>query len=147
MPIYHERLWPGFWLFIATLLIVPATILVLAPISMLAGIIAAITLYCLTVGILVFSSPTIAITDGTLTAGRASIPVKLLGNVTEFQGDEAVQERGPRLDARAHLMIRGWISPIIKVSVTDANDPTPYWIISTRNPTGFANALREAISA
>ena len=37
MPDYREKLWPSPWIYISTLLLVPASILVLAPVSLPAG--------------------------------------------------------------------------------------------------------------
>ena len=44
------------------------------------------------------------------------------------------RERGPSLDARAWLSIRGWVDPVVKVTLADEKDPTPYWLVSTRRP-------------
>ncbi len=69
-----------------------------------------------------------------LVAGRARLPLPNVGEATGYTGTEATQQRGPKLDARAWLVIRGWISPVVKVDVLDASDPTPYWLVSTRHP-------------
>ena len=45
MSPYRERLWPAPWIYISTALVVPASILVLAPISWVAGVITAVILY------------------------------------------------------------------------------------------------------
>jgi hypothetical protein len=53
-------------------------------------------------------------------------------------------ERGQRLDARAWLLIRGWISPVVKIEVLDAADPAPYWLVSTRKPDAVIDAINRA---
>ncbi|MEJ3405970.1 DUF3093 domain-containing protein [Rathayibacter sp. YIM 133350] len=141
MPVYQERLWPAPWLFIATALVVPAALLVFAPISMIAGIITAVVLYGAIVVSLFVSAPTVAVRDGMLVAGKASIPLSLVGPVKAYSGHAAWEQRGPQLDARAFLMIRGWVDPIVRVPVTDPDDPAPYWIVSTRNPKKLAAAI------
>ena len=144
MPAYHERLWPSVWLFVATALVIPASILVLAPISLIAGVITAVVLYAGCVVGLLLAAPTVEVEDGTLHAAKASIATSLVGEVTSFSGDEAFKERGQRLDARAWLMLRPWVDPIVKVPVLDASDPAPYWIVSTRHPKELAAAINSS---
>jgi len=127
-------------------LIVPATLLVLAPLSWVAGIVAGGLLYAACVAILVASAATIEVSDDTLRAGRARIPLAMLGMAEKFTGDEAVLERGQRLDARAWLLIRGWIKPVVKIPVLDPADPAPYWLLSTRRPAGLLKAINERVS-
>jgi hypothetical protein len=84
------------------------------------------------------------VTDAALFAGRARLPLANVGPATGYIGVEATAERGPRLDARAWLVIRGWIAPVVKVIVNDDEDPAPYWLISTRNPVALVEAIRKA---
>jgi hypothetical protein len=141
MPEYREKLWPSPWVFLATALVIPASILVLVPISLLAGIITAVVLYAGIALILALTSPRVEVKDGILTAGHARIGVDQLGEVTSFDGTAATAERGPRMDMRAWLLIRGWISPVVRIEITDPNDPAPYWLVSTRNPQKLAAAI------
>ncbi len=144
MPEYREKLWPSPWVFITTALVIPASILVLVPISLQAGIITAIVLYGGIVALLVAASPVVAVKDGILYAGRARIRVENLGEALPFTGADATQERGPRLDARAWMLIRGWVGPIVKVPLVDETDPAPYWLVSTRTPKKLAAAINES---
>jgi hypothetical protein len=92
---------------------------------------------------LIASSPTIRVTESTLLAGRAQIPLTLVGEPTGYEADDAILQRGQRLDARAWLLIRGWVKPVVKVPVLDADDPTPYWLLSTRSPDRLVRALND----
>lgn len=141
--IYRERLWPAPWLFISTALVIPASLLVFLPINTEVGIVVAIVLYLGCVALLLLSAPLVEVTATHLVAGKARIPVELIGEAQGFSGTEASLERGQRLDARAYLLIRGWIDPVVRVEVADDNDPTPYWIISTRNPDALVEALSQ----
>ena len=141
MPDYREKLWPTPWAFIVTALVIPASILVLVPISLPAGIITAAVLYGGCVLLLVLASPVVRVQNGELIAGPATISTHLLGEAVSFAKSEATQERGPRLDARAWLLIRGWIDPVVRVPIADSTDPAPYWIISSRHPTELAAAI------
>ena len=147
MPDYREKLWPTAWAFIVTALVIPASILVLVPISLLAGIVTAAVLYGGCVLLLVLASPVVRVQNGELIAGPATISTRLLGEATTFEKNEATQERGPRLDARAWLLIRGWIDPVVRVPIVDPTDPAPYWIISSRHPTKLAAAINESRTA
>jgi hypothetical protein len=115
MPIYRERLWPAPWVFIATALVIPASLLVFLPISTIAGIICAIVLY------------------GAIVASAEA-----------FEGAAATAERGTRLDGRAWLLLRGWIPGVVRVELDDPSDPTPYWLVSSRQPRKLAATLGTA---
>jgi hypothetical protein len=141
MTRYSERLWPAPWLLIASALVIPASMLVLAPISMPAGIVTAILLYGGCVALFLLGAPTIEVDDRMLRAGRARVSLDLLGKPQVFTGEEAALERGQRLDARAWLLIRGSIDPVVTVPLHDPADPTPYWLISTRRPRELAAAI------
>ncbi|GAA0995547.1 DUF3093 domain-containing protein [Subtercola frigoramans] len=144
MSTYRERLNPSARVYIYLVLLVPASILVFAPINMLAGIICAIVLYGGSVTALLVLSPVVEIENGVFRAGKARIPVSLLGEPEAFTGSAATLARGQKLDARAWLCIRGWIQPVVKVWVHDPQDPVPYWLVSTRNPNELVAALERA---
>jgi hypothetical protein len=141
---YRERLWPAPWLFVATALVIPASLLVFLPINLLAGVVVAIVLYAGCVILLVLGGPVIEVTDTDFRAGRASLPLSIAGTVEGFEGDEARAERGVRLDARTWLLIRGWISPVVKIQNLDERDSAPYWVVSTRHPDAVVAAISTA---
>jgi hypothetical protein len=144
MDLYRERLYAAPWLFIASALIIPITILILAPINLTVGIITSIVFYAAIVVVYIVSAPTVVVTETELIAGRARIPLSLVGEASAYDGEDARIQRGQKLDARAWLLIRGWIMPVVKVIVTDPQDPAPYWLLSTRNPDRLVRVLSEA---
>lgn len=146
MTLYREKLWASAWLYLAMALVMPASLLVFLPINVAVGIVVAVVLYGGCVAILVLASPTIVVTDGALVAGRASLPLRFVGTATPFREPEATLERGRNLDARAWLLIRGWVGPVVKVENTDPDDPTPYWLVSSRKPEELASALSRRAS-
>jgi hypothetical protein len=89
----------------------------------------------------VLLTPTVSVRDGVLRAGRAHIPLTLLGDVTVLDADALRTELGPRLDARAHVCLRGWVRSGVRVELTDPADPTPYWLVSSRRPDELARAI------
>jgi len=141
---YRERLWPAPWLFIATALVIPASLLVFLPINTTAGVVVAIVLYAACVGLLFAGGPTIEVTDTEFRAGKASLPLSIAGTVEGFSGDEARAERGVRLDARTWLLIRAWVSPLVKIQNLDERDSAPYWVVSTRHPDAVVAAITAA---
>jgi hypothetical protein len=147
MSIYRERLLPGPMIFVIAALVIPASLLVFLPINLTLGVICAAVLYSACVILLIVSSPWIEVTDVALLAGRARLPLPNVGETTGFSGTAATQQRGPKLDARAWLVIRGWISPVVRVDVLDESDPTPYWLVSTRHPNDLIAALKKAKAA
>jgi hypothetical protein len=141
---YRERLWPAPWIFLATALVIPASLLVFLPISTIAGWIVAVVLYGLIVATLLVTTPTVEVADGELRAGRARLPLSVVGGVRAAHGADAVHERGVRLHADAWLLIRGWIPDVVRVELDDPQDPTPYWIISSRRADELAAAIAGA---
>lgn len=141
---YSERLWPS----LPTWLVAPGlgagTGLVLLPVSSTAAVVGALAATALVGWGLVAASPRIAVAGGQLRAGRAQVPVDVLGEATWTDGEEARLERGPRLDARAYLCIRGWVRPVVRIPLDDPADPTPYWLVSSRRPAELVSALSAA---
>ena len=146
MTIYRERLWPSPWVFLTTALVIPAALLVFLPINQTVGVISAAVLYAGCVVLLIVASPVIEVTADDFVAGRARLPLEHAGRATPYRLDEATLERGQRLDARAWLLLRGWVSPVVKVELDDPQDPTPYWLVSTRRPERLVEALAQARS-
>lgn len=141
--LYTEKVWPNFWIWLVSAGFSSAGILILAPISITAGITGAIVLFAIISVVLVRSTPTIQVTGSTLRVGRATIERSFVGTTTAFRGAEATAERGPRLNGLAFLCIRGWVDPVVRIQITDPSDRTPYWLASTRHP----DRLMEALSA
>lgn len=144
MPDYREKLWPTPWIYLASLLLIPASILVLAPVSMPAGIVTGIVLYLAVVGALSLTAPVVEVQDGRLRAGRAEIDLAHTGEAVAADAEQARIERGTGLDARAFLVIRGWIRPIVRIPIVDQRDPTPYWLVSSRRPDELAAAINRS---
>lgn len=144
MSTYHERVWPALWLLVASILVIPASLIVFAPISWLVGAITGAVLYAGCVALWLVSARTIDVGAGQLKAGRARIPLSFVGEARALDGAEAFAARGPELDARAWLLIRGGVSGVVHVSIDDPDDPTPYWLLSSRHAKKLAAAINES---
>lgn len=144
MTTYHERLWPALWIPWALLLVIPASLLVLEPVSWLAGAVTGIVLYMGSVGLWIASSQPIDVLDGELRAGRARISLAFLGEAEAIEGHDAFLARGQNLNPRAWLLIRGGVADVVRVPVLDPDDPTPYWLLSTRQAKRLAAAINSS---
>lgn len=139
--LYEERLFPsaGIWVITAGLSAVPAVIF--APIDMLISVLAS----ALTLGALIFallaSTPTIRVTGAEVRVGRATIERQYVGRAQGFVGENATAQRGTRLHGLAYLCIRGWIDGVVRIELTDKEDNTPYWLVSSRHPKKLSEAL------
>jgi hypothetical protein len=140
---YRERLWPTPWLYIIFLLLFPGIILTTMPINIMFGIVAAPIVYALVMGVITLTSPIVEVAQNTLYAGRANLPLEHVGSVTVLNRNQLTLAIGREADARAFLLIRGWIHTAVKIEVTDPNDPAPYWIVATRH----AEQLKQALAA
>lgn len=141
METYRERLWPAPWIALVALLAVPASLLTFAPVSIVAGGIVGGVLAAGVMLAAVLSAPTILVADGMLRAGSARVPLSLVGETVAARGADARRFRGPELDARAFVVLRPDIDPVLRVELTDPDDPAPYWVLSTRRPEALAAAI------
>lgn len=142
VPHFRERLWPSPVAFVSTILVIPAATIVFLPIAPAAGAPIGVVLYGAIVALFLVSTPTLEVDDHEFRAGKARLPRTVVAEVSAHREKDATLERGQLLDARAWLLIRGWISPVVKVRLNDPDDPTPYWLISTRHPDQLVAALR-----
>jgi hypothetical protein len=127
---------------LAALLLLPAIYIIALPITApVIGGAAAVLVTVVVEVLLVVTAPIVAVRDGQLVAGAARIPVALTGAAEPFRGTDATAARGTQLDARAYTMFRGWVDPVLRVAVTDPDDPVPYWLVSTRRPEELRAAL------
>lgn len=140
-PLYTEKLWPSPWIWVVVLGLSAAGILMFAPISMAAGYLAAVILFAVMTTLLLLSTPRIEVSKDTLQVGRARIERRFVGKVEAFRGADATRQRGTELNGLAYLCIRGWISPVVRIEITDEADRTPYWLTSTRRPEQLVAAL------
>ncbi|MET9229644.1 DUF3093 domain-containing protein [Lentzea sp. NPDC003310] len=141
---FRERLYVTWWIWPLPLL---AAALLAAEVHMgFPGVrswLPYVILLPLTVALIVkMGSTKVEVADGELRAGDAHIPLELLGEVEIFSTADRRRVMGRELDPAAFVVHRGWVKPLVRVHVTDPEDPTPYWVISTRHPEELAAAIR-----
>lgn len=80
---------------------------------------------------------------GELHVGPAHIPLRHLGRVDVIPPAGKRRALGPDLDPAAFVLHSGWVGPLVRVEVTDPQDPTPYWIFSVRRAAVLAALLAD----
>ncbi|GAB2466239.1 DUF3093 family protein [Xylanimonas ulmi] len=144
-PDYRERLVPGPGLLAAAACAGLLILVVLLPVAPVAAIVAGVVVAVAGVAWMVLAAPVVEVVGAQWRAGRAHVPVSLLGDPVVV-ADRAHRDRelGARLDARAHVVLVSSIATGVRVALDDPQDPTPYWLVSTRRPQQLAAALRAA---
>ncbi|UZN05038.1 DUF3093 domain-containing protein [Cellulomonas sp. S1-8] len=140
-PGFRERLWPGplGWGGVVAFAAVLAVAFV--PVDHLLAIVVGVLTLLGGLAAAVLTTPLVEVERGTLRAGTARIPVRLLAEPRVLDRAALRTELGPALDARAYACLRSWIGTAVRLEVRDPQDPTPYWIVSTRQPDALVAAL------
>jgi hypothetical protein len=90
-----------------------------------------------------FSAAMVVVRDGELWVGEAHLPLKYAGETQIIPGNLKRKVLGPAFDPAAFALHRSWVGPMVWIELTDPDDPTPYWLISTRHPEQLVAALRD----
>jgi hypothetical protein len=111
----------------------------------IAGLVAAVLLVAAVVWLLVnYGAVDLVIDDTRFRAGPESVHLRFIGAVSPLDVEQARLLRGVRADARAPLVLRGYLPLAVRVDVADPDRAEPYWYVSTRQPQLLATALRAA---
>lgn len=137
------RWWALLTMFLASVLL---AFLVATPTWVAFAVTGALTLLAV-VFLLSYGAVRVVVEGDTFRAGRARVPVHLLGAPVALDAQASRLLAGMDADARAYLLLRPYVKRSVQVPVTDPADPTPYWLISTRHPDRLAAALVRAGAA
>jgi hypothetical protein len=88
-----------------------------------------------------YGRPRVSVDGTTFRAGRAHIPLELVGPATALDADGVRRQAGVDADARAYLLLRPYLKRGVRVDIADPADPTPYWLVSSRRPDALVSAL------
>jgi len=139
-----ERLWPSPWVWLAVAVLAGFSAVVALPFGPTPGLVTFGVAAAALGAVLLRASPSVGVRDGEFVAGRAHVPVTLLGNLVPLDAEALRRQAGPQLDARAHLLLRGWVRGGLRLELVDPQDPTPYWLVSARHPERLAAAVEAA---
>jgi hypothetical protein len=142
--LYSERVLPNIGTFAAVFVLLPSTVIIAEPFDLRIGIVVGLIAVSTIWGLLVFRAPRIQVSKNHLRVGRVSIARNLVGTPQAIDKSEIFAERGPNLDPAAHKVFQGSVKTAVKIPVTDPEDPTPYWLVSTRNPKKLVEALSKS---
>lgn len=131
------RWWVQGFMLVATLWLA----LIVAIPGFLAWGVAAVALLLLAALLGSYGSPRIVVADNMLQVGRARIEAHHLGRVDALDADQARRAAGVEADARAFLLLRPYLKRAVRIEITDAADPAPYWLVCTRHPDELAGAV------
>ena len=83
----------------------------------------------------------IAVRDGEFLVDDARLPVRFVADVValDLEGRREVLSVGAH--PLAFVVQRPWIAGAVQVVLNDPDDPTPYWVVSTRHPVRLAEAI------
>jgi len=65
-----------------------------------------------------------------------------VGRADVVRGESKQRALGPQLDPAAFVLHRPWIASAVRLEVVDPDDPTPYWVVSTRRPERLLAEIR-----
>lgn len=79
--------------------------------------------------------------DGALHAHKAVLPADVVSRGAAVPPSARSAAMGRQLDPAAFLVYRAWIKPMALLVLDDPDDPTPYWLVSTRHPEKLLAAM------
>lgn len=91
-----------------------------------------------------YGSLLVAVDPDGVRVGPAFLEAAHLGTVTVLNRADYRTRLGTGADARAYLMTRPYLDHGVMIAIDDDSDPTPYWVVSSRDPEALALALDPA---
>lgn len=139
---YFEQISWGIWVWLFMALICASIYLAIwAPLGNTAAIvitvISIIGFYFLSLKM----QTTTFIQGGYLYVNQAKIDLKYIKSATALNEGEFKRAAGVDADPAAFIAMNFWVKTGVKVALHDKNDPTPYWLISSRKATELVKAL------
>ena len=139
--LFREHVTPPVWWWIVAAALSCMTVGAVYPVWKLGAFIIPPLVFGLIVLWLLTVSPKIGITTTEFFAGPAHISRSYIASAIALNREETFLECGANLDARAFLVIRPWSRSAVKVILNDPDDPTPYWLISSKRAEAIAAIL------
>jgi hypothetical protein len=84
----------------------------------------------------------LVVTSSEVSIRGAHLPLRYVSDAVALDARTLRRVIGREGDPRSFVAIRPWIGPGVQLQLDDPDDPTPYWVISTRRPELVAQLLR-----
>lgn len=72
----------------------------------------------------------------------AHLPMSVVSRTAEVPRSAKSAALGRQLDPAAYVVHKPWVGPMVLLVLDDPDDPTPYWLVSTRHPDRVLAALQ-----
>lgn len=82
------------------------------------------------------------VSDGELRIRGAHIPLREISGAVALDPLTLRRVVGREGDPAAFVSIRPWIGPGVQLWLDDPQDPTPYWVVSSRQPQAVVDIVR-----
>ncbi|MDG4823781.1 DUF3093 domain-containing protein [Asanoa sp. WMMD1127] len=89
----------------------------------------------------------VAVTGGELVVDDAHIPLSFVTDAVPLDAAGKRELLGVGSHELAFVVQRPWISGAVQVVIDDPADPTPYWVVSSRDPVRLAGVISARVSA
>jgi hypothetical protein len=145
-PRYRERLRLSWWTWLPALLVdaIVAIEFTLGFESIPAWLPFAVVVPLTVAGLIWVSRISVTVTDDELLVDDARLPLSVIADVVALDASGKREALGVASHPLAFVIQRPWIGPAVQVLLDDPADPTPYWLISTRQPVELATVLLAA---
>ncbi|AZA09129.1 DUF3093 domain-containing protein [Corynebacterium pseudopelargi] len=146
--LYEERHWvPWYWWLVAAGVVALMTRMLAMNRSAIWLYAPAVLLSALALWILLsFSSTRLRVEqdpDGTrwLTSGEVNLPHTVVSKSLVVPESAKRNAMGRQLDPAAFLISHDWVKEMAMFVLDDPEDPTPYWLVSSKNPAALVQAF------
>lgn len=92
-----------------------------------------------------FGRATIELRADEIRVRGAHLPLVYVSGAVALDASTLRRVIGREGDPAAFLSIRPWVGPGVQLWLDDPDDPTPYWVVSSRHPDRLVQLVRERI--
>lgn len=89
----------------------------------------------------------VTVEAGELRVDDAHLPVRFVADAVPLDAAGRREVLGVGSDPLAFVVQRPWVGGAVQVVLNDPDDPTPFWVVSSRRPVELAAALLAARDA
>jgi hypothetical protein len=142
-PLFRERLYASWWTWPMPVI---AAVLLAAEVHMghpgVRAWLPYVVLVPLAIAVpLALSRTKVEVSGGELWVGDAHLPLRVIEDAEVIAAADKRRALGPDLDPAAFAVHRPWVPTSVRVWLDDEDDPTPYWVVSTRHPQKLVDVL------